>query len=305
MINLVAKENATIEVVDGTFPLGRKQQAKIVIEDDVLKSYLQKEPTGTCLPDKNMFFNDALMTYVKSYSGIAKPEYVPYFDENHSGCMYIKTIMGDSHYCKIEPQNKHLETGKEYIFSFYYYSVDCTVTYIKIPDFPDLVFPITPHEDNKWTHQIFKFTYDKSMETLFNGFVFEIKGDGSFYIDSFQLFNVKDEVYINKLEGLKFELCDIMNRYYKAEDVAAFGEDYLIMNLPPITYVDYRDCVTLEFVVVYTVSEKDFYLGNSIYYPEKTIVYKSDPFILSGFVCGTGEFGEGGGEPVELVVGKV
>lgn len=55
MLEIRAKENATIAVEKGSFPLGGRNKIKIYIEDEIIKQYVKTLNTNVSITEANLY----------------------------------------------------------------------------------------------------------------------------------------------------------------------------------------------------------------------------------------------------------
>lgn len=287
MIELIAKDNAIIQTINGCFPFGQRNVAKIFIQDDVIKSKLNLKGNGQCLRRHNQYFyghfdNEKDTDNIKySHTDIC---YTSGINDNTSSCLHINIYDTEDSYIKFRA-NKTLKPNIEYLFSFI-----CTekqlndiTTNIDVKN-----INISKFMDGWYLYKSDTFTVDKETE-----FYFTIADKGlNFYIDNISLFESKYEFYDSANISAEIEIINpkqdiTINKqisWTKTED----DNVCLTLFVPPITVADYKDSITCKFNIYENLDCKyKSTFGNITYTKDKDIIYQSDIFNLYGFILGT------------------
>lgn len=305
MLEIKAKSDATIDVIDGAFPLGLRNTIKINIEDDNIKQYIKTIGTDTCIQENNLFsygnFNyfsdiDNLQLNLNMYSSAV---IAPGYGHDYSGCLYCKSEDEKDGLGTVTmiPDKSKLEIGKDYTLSCYVNITENTDLYFDISG--TLVNPT--QQKDKWVFFTHKFTAESEDFSL----SFVLPSTGEFYVDSVQLFLSDQEIIDNYYDNLKFSV-DILNpcqttiidrvvNYSKPDNESV----YVILYLPEITTVDFQDNLLCKLRISLLQEQRDKYLGQSEYNKIEECVYNSQEFILNGYMLppDSGEY--------ELVVGSI
>lgn len=298
MLKIKAKENATIEVVDGSFPLGSRDIIQIDIEDEILKQFIKTIGTETCLPEYNLYdygsFNrkDSVKNIQMSLNTDSSVNIIDGYGINYSRCLHLVAGESGLGVCKLVPTTKPIK-GKEYKLSCCVNTKSENIS-LNINNKEKIKVPKT--ED--WQTISEKFIFDSDEFTLY----VEMPDKSELYLDSLMLFEADKEILDNKYDDIEFDI-EILNpiQRTKIDEVVYYTEDGSVtLNVPPITVVDYQDNLLCQLNVNIFREPKEKYLGNSYYHKFKECVYTSDPFILSGYVIPSDE-----DRDVVLTVGRV
>lgn len=298
MLKIKAKENATIEVVDGSFPLGSRDVIKIDIEDEVLKQFIKTIGTETCLPEYNLYDygnfkrKDSIKNIQMSLNTNSSVNIIDGYGINYSRCLHL--VAGESGLgtCKLVPTTQPTK-GKVYKLS-------CCVN----TNLDNISFNINNEEKIEIPKTEDWYTISKTFTFNSDNFILSIDmpKQGELYLDNLMLFEADKEILDNKYDDIEFNI-EILNPIQKTkiDEVVYYTEDCSVtLNVPPITVVDYQDNLLCQLSINILREPKEKYLGNSYYHKFKDCVYISDPFILSGYVIPSDEDVE-----VTLTVGKV
>lgn len=303
MLELKAKENATVEVIKGDFPLGSEDNIKIYLEDSIIQQYMKPRKTGNCLAGYNMFSYGEFenLSDIKNINmnlnSDAVVKIVPGYNNNFSRCLMLKSDNPSGvGTVKLLSDKSKIENNNNYVFTFDI-SIEQDTTATLIFDSNILNLQST---NNEWKKERFEFT--ATTDGKFELYL-DILGEGTFYIDNLKLFPSDKEVSENDFSNVEFRLNILNPMQYTAkniDNVINCSEDgYIIMQLPSITTVDYQDNILCNFEVNVYQQQIAKYLGDIEYNKIKECVYRSEPFILSGYILPPDS------DRYELTVGKI
>ena len=293
MIELIAKENATIAYKNNTFPLGQRGQIKITIEDPNIIDYINGIHTYTCISENNLYsygdFNcdSDIKNLVLDLKKDSSVSITSGYGINYSRCLKCESGGTSLGLCLLKPNMNKLTIGKKYILSFYINCPTDTFDSLNIEANSYNITDFDTNKDSEW--QFIKYEFEADSED----FVLSIdilKANSIIYIDNVELFLSDDEIINNSFDELGFEI-QILNplqnteiteviNYSKPED----EEKYIILYLPEITTVDIQDNLLCKFNINLLSEPKNKYLGNTTYFKVKDCIYSSDPFILNGYI---------------------
>lgn len=301
MLEIRAKEDATVTVEKGSFPLGGRDRIKIYIEDEIIKQYVKTLNTNISTTETNLyhygaFYNQSDIKNVNySLKLGASVEIAPGFNDNYSRCLHCHAESAGLGTCVLKP-NEQVEISTldiPYKFSCRVAATEGTTAYLRCKGAGILSIPA----DGEW-HQIYttfiaKEDFEVSVEML---------SQGDVYIDDLDLFKSENEIIDNYFDNIEFEVnilnpCSSSN--VKINDIITYGDDFVILNVPPIINVDYQDNILCQLVVNLYQIPKLQILGDTEYNKVKECVYQSDPFVLTGYILPPDS------DNVELIVGKV
>lgn len=287
MIEIIAKNNATVQTIENKFPFGQQNKIKIHIQDDVIKSKLELEHTGQCLNEcDNLFYygyfnnEDAIKyveysdAYIHCASGIG---------DNDSRCLYANILDTDKSYIKFK-SDENIKPNTKYIFSFLCTEKQLSNILITGVDADNI--KISDFSNGWYLYRVNDFTVDSDTQ-----FSIIIKDKGSeFYIDNISLFESKNEILDSADIGVEVEIINpkqdtkinkIINWYKTDDDV------YALLYVPPITVADYSDCISCKLSVFEKLKcryKSSF--GNILYTKDKDLIYQSNIFSLQGYILG-------------------
>lgn len=305
MLEIKAKENSTIEVVKGSFPVGERNTIKVEFEDDVIKQYMKGIHTYTCIPEQNMynygnFDNEYDIENLNMSLNIDNiVEIASGFGVDYSRCLHCVSNNETQGLGLVElkPNNgERLKIGTKYIFSAY---VNCTVNTTAYLDLKDIeILYITDKQEQ------IKYEFIAEKEDF--SVIINILGIGECFIDNIQLFPAEQEIIENYYDNVDITI-EILNpiqnnsklntiiNYSKPED----ENQFVLMFMPPITSLDISDNILCRLVVNLLQEPKVKILGDSHYSKIEECVYRSNEFILSGYILPPDS------DRYELVVGSV
>lgn len=286
MLAIRANENATIDVLEGSFPLGDRNTLRVYINDDVIKQYINEVGTNTCIPAKNLYsygdFSCENDIEHLSYSTKIGNEImiVKGFGTNINPCLCCK---GEDLDINMKPDVNQVDTYNNIQYKF-----SCTICATEGTD-AHLVLKganiLTVPADGEWHELVCEFTPTEDFNLNINTL-----GKGQLYIDNVMLFKLADEIYENIANDLEFEVevknpCQdtIISEIINFSD-AKEKEPYVTLYVPPITVVDYANNIMCKLRINVLSDPTTKYLGDTHYNKVKQCVYYSDPFILTGYV---------------------
>ena len=309
MLRIKAKEDATVEVIDGSFPLGSRDTLKVIIEDDIIKNYIKTIGTDTCLKQNNIIaygdFNETRDIQNVDISEISKNTSVGLisgYGTNYSRCLKCATTNKTGSGKIIFNTTNKLSIGK-YKFVFYI-NTNTDVSFYFDGTIEDSI-NVEP-TNNDWK----KIVTELEVTNINEFKIFMECATGICYIDTMSLFRLKDEIQKNAIDSVGFRLNflnpehEIINYGEDEDGIINYGEDedgmYVLMYFPPITCVDYQDNLLCNFDVYLTQEPRVKQLGDT-YYPSEIedLIYQSQDFILHGYIVSDSI------EDVELNVGKI
>lgn len=306
MLNIKAKENSTVEVINGSFPIGERNTIKVEFEDDLIKQYMKGMHTYTCIPEQNMYsygnFNNEydieklnLNLNIDDVVEIASG-----FGVDYSRCLHCVSNNESQGLGLVElkPDNGNkLTIGTKYIFSAYVSCTTDTTAYLDLKDI-EILYITDKEEQVKY-----EFTAEKEDFSV----TIDILGAGECYIDNVQLFPAEQEIIENYYDNIDVTI-EILNpvqhnsklntiiNYSKPEDENQF---ILIFMPPTITSLDSFDNILCRLTVNVLQEPKVKILGDSHYSKIEECIYRSEEFILSGYILPPDS------DRYELVVGSV
>lgn len=309
MLKIKAKEDSTIEVIEGKFPLGQRNTIKVYFDDEIVKKYINLIGTNTCLAENNLFpygnfdYKSDINNISLNLNENSEVSIVSGYGYDYSRCLKCSTTNSEQGLgsCELKPKDK-LINGKEYIISCYIATIDDTLVYFNIDD--NLV-PLK-YSDNNLHFFTYKFTATKEDFKL----KINMTTTGTCYIDSLQMFLAENEIKENKCDILDFEV-KILNpiQYKEINELITYGSDidgtYIILYMPEINLVDFQDNLLCNFNVSVAFQQRNIYLGDSEYNKIKEYIYNSDKFILSGYILPVKSEGGCDCEGYELTVGAI
>lgn len=290
MLEITAKSDATVSVIEGSFPVGERNQIKINIEDDVLKQYIKTIGTNTCIPEYNLYsygnfssLGDIEKIQLNLNPGSAV-SIISGYGKDHSRCLYCNsTTDAGLGLCELVPDTQKLTIGEKYKFVAYVKAESGSVVQLNLKDIQNN----TVVADSDWKLIVNEFT---ATTEDFSATV-NIQGVGTCYIDSISLFLAENEIINNYYDNI--EICvDIVNPCNNdvlINDVITYSkpdssETYVILYVPPITVLDFEDNILCQLRINLLQEQRDKYLGDSKYNKIKECVYNSNNFILNGYI---------------------
>lgn len=287
MMEIIAKDNATIQSINNRFPLGQRDTIKIHIEDEVIKSRLNLQGTGQCFKKFNLFSYG----YFDNRNDLNNVEYFKANYHNASGingntsrCLYVCMDNKVDSYVKFK-SSKTLKPGVEYTFSFL-----CTedlTGYILTNIHTIENIEVTKSKLDGWyLHKSDKFTVDETVafDFILNGFTSE------FYIDNISVFEADKEILDSADIEAEIEITnpkqdliiDNLVKWYKDDN-----DTYVILCVPSITVVDYRDSITCKLNIFEPLAGRYKKFGNVTYTKCRDTIYQSELFNLEGYILRT------------------
>lgn len=292
MLRIKAKENATIEVLDGSFPLGERNTIKVYFEDSIIKYYFSLLHTYTCIPEQNLYTygdfrdEDDISNIVKDLNVNCSASIVSGYGINYSRCLYCcsENDLGFGTINFPLPKNTNIVPGTKYIFSVYISSDADTKATLNLENIQSIDIA---DGDGSFKQYKYEFVADNNTVNL----NFTIIGKGSCYIDNLQLFPADQEIIENNYDNIDIKI-NILN---PCGNVRSFGqvinysepeseEYYVLLYVPPITMVDMFDNILCNVSLDVNYEPKVKILGDSHYEKIKENVYLSEPFTLTGYI---------------------
>lgn len=292
MITIKAKENATIEVVDGSFPLGQRNCIKVYIEDQTVKDIINSIGTDTMIKPDNLYSYGNF----SSLSDINSVKFNLSSLENNVSVNFDNSlrVFGSSEEnkqsCILKADRYDLIPGKTYTISCYLScdELNSELTLECQPYFNNtIVCENKTIEKQIWTTSFVATTSKTEFDLT-------VVAKGNWYISNLQLFSIEkeinkyyDDIYFsvnveNPIQNISIDRLVTLNK----EDM------YIILYLPPVTLVDYQDNLLCRFSINLLQEPRNKYLGDSIYNKENICIYNSETFILNGYMI-VSENGDG------------
>lgn len=287
MIEISAKESATINVLQSDFPLGKRDKLLLHIEDPVIKDLVSLKNTGICDENNNYYkygqFNSTnnLILDVQPQTSVT---ILPGKGIDYSNCLYCKSVEGYNKITFPLSNNATLIKDKEYVLSCYINVIKGEVNLTT----EDNTFSIKQQTTEDWIQIRQEFT---AVSETFN-LITVFENDCEFYIDSLFLFekdketripenNIVAEIDIIGPFNPKNNKINKVINWYKDEEN---NEVQILFYFPEITVVDFQDNILCELKIFQHLPKKVSTLGNVVYHDMNTIVYKSEPFVLNGYI---------------------
>lgn len=292
MIELIAKENATIKTTDNRFPLGQQTTATVHIQDKYIIDALQVSHTGSCDTQYN-YFSYGLFQDIKYANKYITKEL------NHDCIADI--VEGEGYKTTnalmcFAPEGKELgkvtlqpdiissfEPSKKYILS-------CKVRLMSGElslDISNQNIPVNLSRD-EWFNIRSEFTADTTDCDLNIDLV-----GGKCYISDIKLFESQYE--LNDTDALfKTEIkilnpCNYDVNINKVANWQISEENVdVVLGVPPITVVDFQDNLLCKFIISRTLPKRSSYLDNIVYNRTNSVIYESEPFTLRGYIIPPG-----------------
>lgn len=302
MIQLSAKNNATIEIIDNRFPLGQQDTALVLIDDNIIRDKFSLINTGTCPVQYNQYsygdFEDVCLA--KKYlitelnpDCIVDIESGQGYDLSNALMLYA-TDNTDIGNVTLMPDNITIDSIKEdetYIFSCLVRLLEGSLTISIAEQKIEVTDTITKYDSWLKIRKEIKGSDIKNNNIGLDLF------SGKCYIDNIAFFNSKYEttqtdskldVEIEILNPCNYDvkINQILNWYSmncncnKEED----NNIAILLAVPPITVVDFDSNLLCKFVIKQILPKRVAYLDNIIYNTCNLTIYESDPFILRGYV---------------------
>ena len=291
MIEISAKENATVDVIQSDFPLGKRDKLLLHIGDPVIKDLISLKNTGTCNENDNYYkygqFNSTnnLILDIQPQTSVTIS---PGKGINYSNCLYCKSIEGYNKIIFPLSNNIKLIKDKEYVLTCYINVIKGKVNLTTEDNIFNIEQQILNDNDDDWVQIRQEFT---ALSEDFNLWaIFE--NDCEFYID-FLLFFEKDKEIKLPENNIAAEI-DIIspfnpknNKIYKVinwnkdEDK---NEVQVLFYFPEITVVDFQDNILCDLKIFQHLPEKVSTLGNVVYHEVNTVIFESEPFVLNGYI---------------------
>lgn len=283
MLEIKAKENATIDVIKGTFALGDRNTIKIDIDDDVIKQYLKAVGTDTCISENNLYtygnfdYPEDVMSKLKLVlNSKSKVEVVDDYGINCSRCLHcVSGSYQGLGLCEL-PSDSYIIKDEKYKLSCKFLISEGTNAYINGQQ-------LVTTKYNEW--QDFVFEFNATVGETYYYLPIQIVGEGEIYIDNLMLFKSEDEVKENQFDNVEFcvNICNPKQDII-INEVVNYTDNSIIMYVPPITVVDFQDNLLCKLSINLYQEQKDKYLGDIRYNKIKECVYNSEPFILTGYI---------------------
>lgn len=289
MIELRAKENAKIEIINGEFSLGNRNIAVVHIEDSLINEQLKLINTGNCKSEYNMYpygdFENEDLVEQNLTTEFCDADLVEGKGYEFSTCLYChdNNISENIGTVKLNTVNNlKLITGTKYVFSCYIKPVSGCINLII--DNKDIIIN---ENTNDWILVRKEFIAESESAEL----CIQIQ-NSECYIDNIKLFQAEYEI-LNSDSKIEVEI-NILNPHnnVKINNIVNWCIDTdnnvcVILALPPITIVDFSDNILCEFIINQILPEKISYLNNMVYYKVENNIYKSEPFVLNGYMIPT------------------
>lgn len=288
MIEISAKENATVNIVQGDFPLGKRDKLLLHIEDPVIKDLIFLKDTGTCNENDNYYkygqFNSTnnLILDVQSQTSVTIS---PGKGINYSNCLYCKSVEGYNKIVFPLSNNATIIKDKKYVLTCYINVIKGKVNLTT----EDNIFSVEQQTtDDSWVQIRQEFTASSKNFNLWA--IFE--NDCEFYIDSLLLFEKDKEIkvpenniaaemdIISPFNPKNNKIYKVIN-WYKNEDK---NEVQILFYFPEITVVDFQDNILCDLKIFQHLPEKVSTLGNVVYHEANTVIFESEPFVLNGYI---------------------
>lgn len=330
MIELIANENSTIDVINGEFPIGQRNTIKIRLEDKLLnKKDINFTGTGTCdvkfnlLSYGNFDTTSAISNLILNLSedttvtventDICKNDII-----NKSNCLhcYTSNSIKDG-YGKIElPLNNasnNFVNNSEYILSFYAIGKNSKVT---VKDSANITYTSIQVDDSMWTWQQYKVKFMISSNSRIPSIFIESMNKDSeseIFIDSIYMFESQYENLEpkdNKLESKIIitnplpirTLCRVLSyTKFVYNDEGDYYIDVLMAMPDNIVNLDIYNNIRCQFGIMEKLPEKITTLGNSFYTDDRSYIYLSEAFTLNGYLVSPLDFDA----QIDLVVDKI
>lgn len=291
MIEIKAKDDATIQLINNEFPLGQRNRIKIFIEDEVIKSKLELQKSGQCPENKNLF----------TYGYFDKKEDIKYVQVNNADVRIISGVFGNCSRClavdflatdscvSFTADRDSLQTDTKYKFSFI-----CTDNSIVIKSsVDDLKMTITKTKEKGWyLYTSNEFTVSEVTDfniSLCNNNNSNSDEENHIYVDNLSLFNTDDEI-LGTPNDIRVEISVINPRQNTIiKDIIKWESDDnnnidVILYFPPITVVDYQDCITCKVKIFERLAGKYKTFGDINYTCDIDTIYESELFNLQGYI---------------------
>lgn len=297
MIEINAKENSTVEVVTGDFPIGNRNTILVNIQDPLVNDKLKITGTGTCYEQNNEYTygqfeneNDIYKIEI-SLNENASIGIVSGIGINYSRCLQCIAKDNGLGTVNMKPDKLNITIGNTYIFSCYFYLKQGITNIIAKDNQNNEIFNInntTVTDDWVFISQTFT-----AKEEGFNLYI-DIPTTGECYFDNIMLFNSINEimgnlsindinVIINILNPCNYNVKNI-SKIINWEYNKVTEQNSVILFMPEITVLDYKDNILCELIIYQKYPKKVVELGNTIYNEKTSIIYKSEPFILNGYI---------------------
>lgn len=284
MLKITAKENATVSVEQGDFPLGARDTMEIRIEDPIIKQYIESVNTNTCIPEYNLyaygnFDSPSEIENIKvSLNQGSSVAIVDGYGRNYSRCLKCEAGESGLGLCVLKPTTPAIH-GLQYKLSCYV-NTDTDIELMANDE------SVVIHSTNgEWQQAYIEFIPEDDVSLSI-----VMLNKGTLYFDSLMLFESSKEIHENYFDNVEIEVVvnnpiqnttinEIIN-YSNPND----KDTSVLMYVPPITVVDYQDNLLCQLRVNLYQEPKDKFLGDVQYNKVKECVYDSDPFILTGYI---------------------
>lgn len=211
MMEITAKENATIQIIDGSFPLGQRNTIKINVEDNLLKEYINIIGTKMCLEPYNLYsygdFN-SITGITLNLNEESSVEAIPYYLNNYSNCLYCKTTneIDGLGLCEFKPDKGNLIVGKEYILSLFVNTTSNNISFDLYEGDSVTDTLNVPNTEGKWKQ--ISTTFIASNENFYLKLIMPAPElvNNECYIDTLQLFEFTNEIDSNEYSNIGIEI---------------------------------------------------------------------------------------------------
>lgn len=292
MLQINAKENAVIEVVDGYFPLGQRNTIKINILDEAIKAQITPFYTGDCEKEKDSYSygsfslpTDIDYVNIKNAPADSLVNIVDGYGRNFSRCLHYLTVEDSNGYIELPPDKTNVVKDSKYVFSGYIKVTKGTT--IVSSDYFNLQYTAdTDKTENDWV-----FIREEFTATTNYDFSLKITNDTNTecYIDTVKLFLASDEIVStdNTKAAIKILSPYVPDHSIINKEITwSFTDDSVSVYLyvDDITVVNFQDDILCKLCIYQTVPHIIEYLGDYTYNKEYEIVYDSEEFILNGYI---------------------
>lgn len=299
MITLNANPNATISVVDGSFPIGQLNVIYVNILDPLLiKKIGEIIYTGTCSLTNNLYsyseFNKDtdLEKLTATLSEGSSVEIVNGKGINYSRCLECNAGNEGLGSLFLKP-DKEITEDTTYTFSMYIYIPESSTNTAKVIATTENDKPLFQVTNLSANSQWVFITKDVSLQKD-NGFKLNIsiEGTGTCYIDNISLFEKSDEItksYTTNAEIVIDNPCQPRNKKVMNTTSWNYDEDKNTLTatiyMPKITTVDFQNNLLCRFNIYQfdNINSVADTIGNW-YYKDRYYIYNSEPFVLNGYI---------------------
>nr|CAI9751473.1 hypothetical protein DGKKSRWO_DGKKSRWO_CDS_0182 [uncultured phage]CAI9752360.1 hypothetical protein CVNMHQAP_CVNMHQAP_CDS_0183 [uncultured phage] len=288
MLEINAKENSIVEVVEGSFPLGQRNTIKVNILDEEIKDRVQLQQTGICNSSDNDFFsygefnndNDIDHLVITGDNNIV--ELIDGEGINYSRCLHCNFTEDGKIEFPTDKQN--MVYGNHYVFSCY---IKVTSGSIKLED---TFFSETSNITDDWVfiRKDIDVTEDKYSPITLTPTSFPCEC----YIDNLSLFDASNEILTTDPENRLDVKIEILEPYVPTKNVIdklitwSKTDDNVSVYLyvDPINVVDFGDNILCKLLINQNIQPITEYLGDYTYHNIPEIIYESNKFVLDGYI---------------------